>query len=118
MKIVFADVYENKATNNTGGNLVFDLLGLNLKNSNYVRIFKNRVKGNNHKNFAQPGALALGAGPCVPPGLKLSPLGLEKSLLARTQRIRGVKVVAVLGVSFENHQVLVIKDQIGSFVVL
>ena len=52
-----ADVYDNIATNNTGGILVFDLPGLNLKNGGFVRIFKNRVEGNNHKNFAQPGAI-------------------------------------------------------------
>lgn len=57
MKIVIADVYENKATSKTGGILVFDLPSLNLKNGGYVRIFKNRVEGNHHKKFAQPGAI-------------------------------------------------------------
>lgn len=52
-----ADVYDNLATNNTGGILVFDLPGLNLKNGGFVRIFRNRVESNNHKNFAQPGAI-------------------------------------------------------------
>ena len=52
-----ADVYENIATNNTGGILVFDLPGLNLKNGGNVRIYKNRVESNNHTNFAQPGAI-------------------------------------------------------------
>ena len=59
-----ADVYENQAVNNTGGIMVFDLPGLNLKNGGYVRIFNNRVESNNHKNFAQPGAI-VGE---VPPG--------------------------------------------------
>ena len=52
-----ADVYDNVATDNTGGILVFDLPGLNVTNGGYVRIFKNRVYSNNHKNFAQPGAI-------------------------------------------------------------
>lgn len=52
-----ADVYENIATNNTGGILVFDLPGLSLKNGGFVRIFNNQVESNNHKNFAQPGAI-------------------------------------------------------------
>lgn len=59
-----ADVYDNIATDNTGGILVFDLPGLTLTNGGYVRIFKNRVERNNHKNFAQPGAI-VGE---VPPG--------------------------------------------------
>ncbi|MFO0012633.1 MAG: parallel beta-helix domain-containing protein [Planctomycetota bacterium] len=59
-----ADVYDNVATNNTGGILVFDLPGLTLTNGGQVRIFRNRVEGNNHKNFAQPGAI-VGE---VPPG--------------------------------------------------
>jgi len=59
-----ADVYDNIATNNTGGLLIFDLPDLILKNGGFVRIFRNRVEGNNHKNFAQPGAI-VGE---VPPG--------------------------------------------------
>jgi parallel beta-helix repeat protein len=59
-----ADVYDNIATDNTGGILVFDLPDLILKNGGYVRIFRNRVEANNHKNFAQPGAI-VGE---VPPG--------------------------------------------------
>jgi parallel beta-helix repeat protein len=59
-----ADVYDNTAIDNTGGILVFDLPGLILKNGGQVRIFKNRVERNNHKNFAQPGAI-VGE---VPPG--------------------------------------------------
>ena len=62
-----ADVYDNIATDNTGGILVFDLPGLTLTNGGYVRIFKNRVEKNNHKNFAQPGAI-VGE---VPPGTGL-----------------------------------------------
>jgi parallel beta-helix repeat protein len=50
-----ADVYENVATNNAGGLLVFDLPGLQLKNGRRVRVFKNQVFANNHVNFAPKG---------------------------------------------------------------
>jgi parallel beta-helix repeat protein len=59
-----ADVYDNVATDNTGGILVFDLPGLTIKNGGYVRIFRNQINANNHRNFAQPGAI-VGE---VPPG--------------------------------------------------
>ncbi|QDT34946.1 parallel beta-helix domain-containing protein [Thalassoglobus polymorphus] len=50
-----ADVYENIATNNTGGILVFDLPGLQLTNGGHVRVFKNKIYKNNTPNFAPPG---------------------------------------------------------------
>ncbi|WP_218934112.1 parallel beta-helix domain-containing protein [Rosistilla ulvae] len=52
-----ADVYENEATNNTGGILVFSLPGLQLKNGSHTRVFKNRLFDNNHPNFAHEGAM-------------------------------------------------------------
>ena len=52
---VNADVYDNVATNNAGGLLVFDLPGLQLKAGRNVRVFRNRVVTNNHRNFAAPG---------------------------------------------------------------
>lgn len=50
-----AEVYGNKARNNTGGILVFDLPGLKLKNGHTIRIHNNLVQENNHPNFAPPG---------------------------------------------------------------
>ncbi|MCA9200245.1 MAG: right-handed parallel beta-helix repeat-containing protein, partial [Planctomycetales bacterium] len=52
---VDADVYDNVATNNAGGLLVFDLPGLQLKAGQRVRLFRNKVNANNHKNFAAEG---------------------------------------------------------------
>lgn len=59
-----ADVYDNVATNNTGGILVFDLPGLQVTNGKNVRVFNNTVTNNNHPNFAPKGAIVSG----VPPG--------------------------------------------------
>ncbi len=52
---LYADVFDNVATNNTGGILVFDLPDLVLKRGGHVRIFKNTIKENNLPNFAPKG---------------------------------------------------------------
>ena len=59
-----ADVYDNVATNNAGGLLVFDMAGLPQKAGKDVRVYRNRVIANNHPNFADPGAVVA----AVPPG--------------------------------------------------
>ncbi len=59
-----ADVYDNVAKNNTGGILVFDLPGLQVKAGRNVRVFRNQVTDNNHTNFAAPGSIVAS----VPPG--------------------------------------------------
>ncbi|WP_443192421.1 parallel beta-helix domain-containing protein, partial [Pseudomonas indica] len=49
-----ADVYDNVATGNTGGILVFNMP--NLPQPGYAtRVYRNRVEGNNHKNFGHKG---------------------------------------------------------------
>lgn len=49
-----ADVYDNIATGNTGGILVFNMP--NLPQPGYAtRVYRNRVEGNNHKNFGHKG---------------------------------------------------------------
>jgi parallel beta-helix repeat protein len=50
-----ADVYENVATNNTGGLLVFNLPDLPVKDGSYTRVYKNQVFANNQANFAPKG---------------------------------------------------------------
>ncbi len=52
---LYADVYQNEATNNTGGILVFDLPDLVQKKGGYVRVFNNNIHENNHDNFAPKG---------------------------------------------------------------
>lgn len=50
-----ADVYDNLATNNTGGILVFNMP--NLKVPGFAaRVFRNRVEGNNTANFGRKGS--------------------------------------------------------------
>jgi parallel beta-helix repeat protein len=58
-----ADVYENVATNNAGGLLVFDLPGLQVKNGKRVRVFNNQIFANNHENFAAKGNMVASVAP-------------------------------------------------------
>jgi parallel beta-helix repeat protein len=51
----FADVYNNVATNNTGGILIFDLPSLPQQGGHHVRVFNNQSVGNNTDNFAPEG---------------------------------------------------------------
>ena len=50
-----ADVYENTATDNAGGILVFNLPDLPMKGGKLTRVYKNQVFSNNHPNFAPKG---------------------------------------------------------------
>ncbi len=50
-----ADVYDNTSTGNTGGILVFNLPGLQIKNGRGTRIYNNQVFENNEPNFAPAG---------------------------------------------------------------
>ncbi|GHB53056.1 parallel beta-helix domain-containing protein [Persicitalea jodogahamensis] len=50
-----ADVYDNEATENTGGILVFDLPDLVQKKGGNVRVFNNKIHNNNYPNFAPEG---------------------------------------------------------------
>ncbi|SRR6266545_4191503 len=59
-----ADVYDNTATNNTGGILVFNLPNLQLKNGSTTRVFDNQIVENNGENFAAAGTTVA----MVPPG--------------------------------------------------
>ena len=50
-----ADVFNNNASGNTGGILVFDLPDLQVKKGGHIRVFDNIVAENNLKNFAPKG---------------------------------------------------------------
>jgi parallel beta-helix repeat protein len=50
-----AEVYENEATENTGGVLVFDLPDLVLKKGGNTKVYKNNIHHNNFPNFAPKG---------------------------------------------------------------
>ncbi len=55
-----ADVYENVATHNAGGILVFDLPGLPQQGGHSIRVFRNEIQANDTPNFAPPGNIVAG----------------------------------------------------------
>jgi parallel beta-helix repeat protein len=59
-----ADVYDNKATDNSGGILVFTMPDLPTKDGRLCRVYQNQVIANNHENFAPKGNIVA----TVPPG--------------------------------------------------
>jgi parallel beta-helix repeat protein len=59
-----ADVYENVATDNSGGILVFTMPDLPTKDGLACRVYGNKVLANNHDNFAPKGNIVAS----VPPG--------------------------------------------------
>jgi len=61
---LYADVYNNEATENTGGILIFDLPNLVQKKGGHIRVFNNHIHHNNYPNFAPKGNI-VGK---VPPG--------------------------------------------------
>lgn len=52
---LYAEVYNNKATANTGGILVFDLPNLVQKKGGHVKVHHNQIVENNYTNFAPKG---------------------------------------------------------------
>jgi hypothetical protein len=59
-----ADVYDNLATDNSGGILIFIMPDLPTKEGRHCRVFQNKVLANNHDNFAPKGNIVA----TVPPG--------------------------------------------------
>lgn len=59
-----SEVYENRAEENTGGILVFDLPDLPVVNGKQTRLYRNSIVNNNLKNFAPKGNIV----GIVPPG--------------------------------------------------
>lgn len=55
-----ADVYENVATNNTGGIMAFNLPDLPVQGGGHVRIYNNKVIANNTPNFAPTSQIVSG----------------------------------------------------------
>ena len=51
----YADVYDNVASHNTGGILVFDLPDLPQQGGHHVRVFRNKAVDNDTANFAPEG---------------------------------------------------------------
>ena len=71
---IHADVYNNIATKNTGGILVFDLPGLQVNSGRQVRVHHNQISDNNHLNFAAKGNVVAS----VPPGMGIMVMATDE----------------------------------------
>lgn len=69
-----SEVYGNKAMQNTGGILVFDLPDLPQVNGHSCRVYDNKIIENNHKNFAPAGNIV----GTVPPGTGILMLAAKR----------------------------------------
>ena len=78
-----ADVFDNTATHNTGGILVFDLPDLVQKKGGYVRVFNNKIVENNLSNFAPKG-----------------------NIVAKVPKGTGVLILATNNVEIYNNQII------------
>jgi parallel beta-helix repeat protein len=93
---VNADVYENTATDNTGGILVFSLPDLPKKDGRSCRVFNNTVVSNNHDNFAPKGNIVA----TVPPGTGMMIMANDQVELfdnkVETNKSTGLLIVSYL----------------------
>jgi parallel beta-helix repeat protein len=53
----YADVYDNTATGNTGGILVFHIPDLPGEDGQHARFFHNQIEGNNTPNFGSSASM-------------------------------------------------------------
>lgn len=96
-----ADVYENTATNNTGGILVFNLPGLRFIGGERTRVFNNQVFENNVPNFAARGTTVA----AVPKGTGIMVLANDKvEVFGNTLRDNGTN--HILLISFRTAQIV------------
>ena len=93
-----ADVYDNVATHNTGGVLVFDLPGLPQQGGRDVRVFRNKIVNNDTANFAPEGnivgAVAKGTGLMIMANRNVEAFENEIDGNSHRQRQQCVELVA------------------------
>ncbi|HOU46198.1 MAG TPA: parallel beta-helix domain-containing protein [Chitinophagales bacterium] len=90
-----SDVYKNKAENNTGGILVFDLPKLFQANGRNAKVWDNDCLNNNFQNFGKPGSIVAS----IPPGSGMIIMATD-SVAIFNNRIFNNKTVGVATVSY------------------
>jgi parallel beta-helix repeat protein len=91
----YVDIYENTATENTGGILVVDLPDLPVKGGKSTRVFNNEVFANNADNFAPEGNIVA----MVPSGTGIMLLASDQ-VEVFNNRLRDNKTVHVVLASY------------------
>jgi parallel beta-helix repeat protein len=90
-----ADVYENRATHNTVGLLVFNLPDLLVKTGHNIRFYRNQSNDNNLENFSTPGSIIN----LVPKGAGMLVLAAKKVEIFDNEFLRN----KLTGISFNNY---------------
>ncbi|RMG88794.1 MAG: hypothetical protein D6714_00100, partial [Bacteroidetes bacterium] len=78
------EVYRNKAENNSGGLLIFDMPDLPQANGEKISVFDNEVIQNNHPNFAAEGTVVA----LLPPGSGITVMA-HRAVEIRNNHIKG-----------------------------
>jgi parallel beta-helix repeat protein len=90
-----SDIYLNRAENNSGGILVFDLPKLFQANGRNAKVWDNDCIANNFKNFGKPGSIVSS----IPPGSGLIIMATD-SVDVFNNRITDNKTVGIATVSY------------------
>lgn len=90
-----SDIYQNKAENNAGGILVFDLPKLFQANGRNAKVWDNDCINNNFKNFGKPGSIVS----MIPPGSGMIIMATD-SVDVFNNRIINSKTIGIAVVSY------------------
>ncbi len=91
-----ADVYKNKATDNAGGLMIFDMPDLPQANGDYVKVHDNIVENNNGENFSPEGIVVH----ILPPGTGLLIMA-HRNMEVYNNKITGHNTVSVAITSWQ-----------------
>ncbi|HRH56099.1 MAG TPA: parallel beta-helix domain-containing protein [Chitinophagales bacterium] len=90
-----SDIYKNKAENNSGGILVFDLPKLFQANGRNAKVWDNECIENNFQNFGKPGSIVAS----IPPGSGMIIMATD-SVDVFNNRIINNKTIGIATVSY------------------
>ncbi|HQV76937.1 MAG TPA: parallel beta-helix domain-containing protein [Chitinophagales bacterium] len=90
-----SDVYKNKAENNAGGILIFDLPKLFQANGRNAKVWDNECLNNNFQNFGKPGSIVS----AIPPGTGMIVMATD-SVAIFNNKIKDNKTVGIATVSY------------------
>ena len=85
-----AEVYENKASDNTAGLLIFDMPDLPQANGDHIKVFDNTVENNNGENFSPEGIVVH----ILPPGTGMLVMA-HKNVELHNNKISGHNTVSI-----------------------
>ncbi len=93
---IHSDIYKNKAEENSGGILVFDLPKLFQANGRNAKVWDNECINNNFKNFGKPGSIVAS----IPPGSGMIIMATD-SVDVFNNKIINNKTIGIACVSYQ-----------------